>query len=298
MRWKRGLCGGVVEVVAHVGEEGATGLELFDVGDGLLEMGVTVVWVAPKGVEDEDVEVLKKRDALVGDVAHVGEIGGAAESVAGDLLAAVGYGDAAETGAEQVEACAGRGVDAVKLYAGAGGIAVLGAEGVFEDVLEGLCGGVVGVDGEVAFGMKAEGAEVVEAHDVVRVAVSVKDRVDAADVFADGLDVEVRAGVDEDGVAIVDKADGGPGAAVARVAIGRGGGGADRAVAAECRHAHRGTGAEKGEGRLHRLADDAGANRAGTTGSGGSLGCGGPGQCLSDFEEGHPKLEEGAFEEP
>ena len=278
-----------------MGEEGAAGLELFDVGDGLLEVRVAEVRVAPEGVEDEDVEVLKERDALVGDVAHVGEVGGAAEAVAGDLLAAVGDGDALEAGSEEIEARAGCGVDAVKLHAGAGGIAVLGAEGVFEDAFEGVGCGVVGVDGEIAFDVKAEGAEVVEAHDVVGVAVGVEDGVDAADVFADGLGVEVGAGVDEDGVAVVGEADGGPGAAVARIAVRRDGGGADGAVAAERGHAHRGAAAEKGEGRLHRLANDAGADGAGTA-AGRGLGCGGSGECLGDLEEGHPKLEESAFE--
>ena len=68
--------------------------------------------------------------------------------------------------------------------------------------------------------VEAEGAEVVEAHDVVGVAVGVEDGVDAADVLADGLGVEVGAGVDEDGVVVVGEADGGPGAAVARVSVG------------------------------------------------------------------------------
>ena len=220
VRWKRGLGGGVVEVVAHVGEEGAAWLELFDVGDGLLKMRVAVVRIAPEGIDDEEVEVLKESDAFVGDVAHVGEVGGAAEAVAGDLLAAVGDGDALEAGSEEIEACAGRGVDAVKFDAGAGGIAVFGAEGVLEDSLDGRGGVVVGVDGEVAFGVKAEGAEVVEAHDVVGVAVGVEDCIDAADVFADGLGVKVRTSVDEDGVAVVGEANGWPGAAVARVAAG------------------------------------------------------------------------------
>ncbi len=288
----------MVEVVAHVGEEGAAGLELFDEADGLFEVRVAEMRVAPEGVEDEDVEILKERDALVGDVAHVGEVGCAAEAVAGDLLAAVGDGDAAEAGAEEIEARAGRGVDAVKLDAGAGGIAVLGAEGVFEDALDGGGGVVVGVDGQVAFDAEAEGAEVVEAHDVVGVAVGVEDGIDVADVFADGLGVEVGAGVDEDGVVVVGEADGGPGAAVARVAAGRDGGGADRAVAAERGHAHRGAAAEKGEGRLHRLADDAGADGAGAAAGGRSgFGCGGAGEGLGDLEEGHAEFEEGAFEE-
>ena len=106
------------------------------------------------------------------------------------------------------------------LYAGAGGVAVLLAEGVLEDALDGGGGVVVGVDGEVGAVVEGEGAQVVEAHDVVGVAVGVEDGVDAADIFAEGLGVEVGAGVDEDGVVVVGEADGGAGAPVARISVG------------------------------------------------------------------------------
>ena len=83
--------------------------------------------------------------------------------------------------------------------------------------------------------------------------VGVEDGVDAADVFADGLSVEVGAGVDEDAVAVPADMDGGAGAAVSRVSDGRRGDGgtADGAVAAERGDAHRGAGAEEGEGGVH-----------------------------------------------
>ena len=71
--------------------------------------GVAGVGLAAEGVEDEDVEVLEEREALFGDVAHVGEVGGGAEAVAGDGLAAVGDGDALEAGAEEVDGSAGFG---------------------------------------------------------------------------------------------------------------------------------------------------------------------------------------------
>ena len=113
------------------------GFELFDEGDGFFEVGVAGVRVAAEGVEDEDVEILEERDADFGDVAHVGEVGGGAEAVAGDLLAAVGDGDALEAGAEEVDAGAGGGVEAMDVDAGAGGVAVFVAEGVVEDALDG-----------------------------------------------------------------------------------------------------------------------------------------------------------------
>ena len=67
-------------------------------------MRMAWVRIVAESVEDEHVEILQQRQALGGDVAHVGEVGGGAEAVAGDLLAAVGYGDATEAGVEEVEA--------------------------------------------------------------------------------------------------------------------------------------------------------------------------------------------------
>ena len=233
VRWKCGFGGGVVEIVAHVNEVGAAGLEPFDDCDGLVEMRVAGVRIAPERVEDEDVEVLKQGQTYIGDVAHVGEVGSAAEAIAGDLLAPVGYGDAAKTGSKKVDPGSGGGVDAVNFDARAGWVAVLFAEGVLEDALDALCGCVVGVDGQIALCVKAERPQIVESHDVVGVAVGVEHGVDAADVFAQGLRMKVRAGVDQDRVAFVGEPDRRSGAPVARV-----GRSADRAVAAEGGHSH------------------------------------------------------------
>ena len=214
--WEDGLGGVVIDVVTHVGEEGAAGFEEFDDGDGFFEMRVAEVGLVAECVEDEDVEILQEGDALGREVAHVGEIGCGAEAVSGDGETAVGDGDALEVGSEEIDEGAGGGIEAMDFDAGAGGVTVFGAEGVFEDAFEGGGGVVVGVDGEVAGEMEAEGAKIVEAHDVVCVAVGVEDGVDAADALANGLGVEVGAGIDEDGVAFVGEANGGPGAAIVR----------------------------------------------------------------------------------
>jgi hypothetical protein len=203
------------------------------------------VGLAAEGVEDEDVEVLEEGEALGGDVGHVGEVGGGAEAVAGDGVAAVGDGYAEERDAEEGDFVAGFGREAVELYAGAGGVAVDLAEGVLKDALNGVGGGVVGEEGEAGWIAEGEGAKVVHAEDVVGMAVGVEDGVDGAEVFADGLGVEVLAGVDQDIMVVPGDEDGG-----ARAAVGRGrvvGGGADGAVAAERGDAHGGAAAEKGE---------------------------------------------------
>jgi hypothetical protein len=261
------------------------------------------VGLAAEGVEDEDIETLEQGEAFVGDVGHVGEVGGGAEAVAGDGVAAVRDGHTEEGGAEEGDGDAGGGGEAVEFYSGAGGVAIDFAEGVLEDALDDVGGGVVGVEGKAAGGFEAEGTEVVHAEDVVGVAVGVEDGVDGVEVLAHGLDVEVLAGVDEDVVAwfcgaegSVGDDDGGAGAAVGRAGfVGRG---ADGAGAAEGGNRHGGSTAEKGEGSLHAvLADDAGAAGDGGAGRAGLAGGGLAGEGLGYLEEAHVELEEGGVEE-
>jgi len=104
----------------------------------------------------------------------------------------------------------------VQVDARASGVAVAGGEGVAENALQGLGSGLVGVQGQVDGRVKAQGAEVVHAQDVVGVAVGVEDGVEAAKALAHGLGVEVRAGVDDDVVAFPRDEDRGAGAAVVR----------------------------------------------------------------------------------
>ena len=93
------------------------------------------------------------------------------------------------------------------LYAGAGGVAVLLAEGVLEDALDDFCSGVVGVERKAVGLAEGERAEVVHAEDVVGVAVGVEHCIYAADAFAQGLGVEVRPSIDEDGSVVVSETD-------------------------------------------------------------------------------------------
>ena len=126
----------------------------------------------------------------------------------------------------------------MNLDARASGVAVFLAEGVLEDAFDVVRGFLVGIDGQVVVPAKAEGTEIVETHDVIGVAVGVEDGIDATNAFAQGLGVEVGAGIDQHGVVVVGEPDGWAGAAVVRVSIGRRGGGAYGAVATEGGHTH------------------------------------------------------------
>src|ERR1700690_625457 len=111
MRRKFGVSCIVVEIVAHVGEEGTLWLQLLDYGDRFFQVRMTRVRIVAKGVKNQDVEILKERQADVGNVAHIGEIGGAAEAVAGDLLPPVSNWDAAKARTEELGSCAWCGID-------------------------------------------------------------------------------------------------------------------------------------------------------------------------------------------
>jgi len=207
--------------------------------------------IGAQGVQDEDVEVGQQGDTLRGKVAEIGEVGGGAEAVAGDGLAAMGDGDAEELRAEEIDLGAreGRG-DAVQVDACGSGVAVTGGEGVAEDALEGLGSGVVGVEGKVDVRVKAQGTEVVHAEDVVGVAMGVEDGVEAAKTLAHGLSVEVGAGVDDNVMAPPRNEDRGTSAAVMRrrhglTGRGRDRGDTDRTVTAQRGDAHRGSGSEE-----------------------------------------------------
>ncbi len=236
--------------MAHVGEEGSFRLEEVDEGDGLFQVRMAEVRGEAKSVEDEDVEILEEGQALGRKIAHIGEIGSLAKAVAGGALAAVDEGDGLEAGSEKGNGrgkAGGRvGKNAMDLDAGGGGVAQLGIEGVAEDSFEALGGGFVGIERERVLEQEGERAKVVHAEDVVGMTVSVEDGVHAADVLAEGLGVEVGAGVDQDGMAFVLDPDRRPGAPV--VWVGRG---ADGAGAAEGRNAHGGAAAEEGESDLH-----------------------------------------------
>ncbi len=63
VRREDGVGGGVVEIVAHVGEEGSFGLELLDDLEGVFDVGVGWMRGMAEGVEDEDVKILELRKA-------------------------------------------------------------------------------------------------------------------------------------------------------------------------------------------------------------------------------------------
>ena len=144
-----------------------------------------------KRVQDQQIEIAEQGLRRGRDIAHVREIGGAAEAVAGDLLASMDHGNALEARAEEIEARARRCVKAMQRDTRAGGVAIFRAEGVLEDAFERVCSRRVGKDGDALWQAEAERAEIVKAENMVGVAVGVEHGVHLAKIFAERLRVEV-----------------------------------------------------------------------------------------------------------
>ena len=247
MRRQFALGVGVVHFVRHMSEKGAARLETIDPHEGLIDAGMAWVRRFAQRVDDDDVEVSKQGQARFWDRVHVGEVGGVAEAEAGDFLLAVKQGNALEGDSVNDDGLVS--FDAVHLHASACGVFGFGGEGVVEDFFDDARAGVIGVEGHVAVGVvEGERAQIVEAEDVIGVRMRIEDRIDVADVFAQGLLAEIGSGVDED--AVVCPLHGGGGARAPVAGIRRG---ANAAFASERRNAHGSAAAKDGERGLHSV---------------------------------------------
>ncbi len=230
--------GGVREFVSDVREPGAAGLELVNQGEGLFDGLVHGMGNIAEGVEDEVVEVFKERDGGFGKTAEIGEIRGAAEAEAEHVHVAVEERHGNDGNAEKLEGA----LDFVEDDAGEGAEGGLGVKDVGEgaaDDAEGFLGAVNGHGGALA---DVEGANVVEALDVIGVAVGEQNGGEAIQVGGEGLGAEIGGGVNDDVLAIAGEEDGGTQALVVRI-----GGLADGTMAADRGNSHGSAGAENGE---------------------------------------------------
>lgn len=226
--------------VADVSEVGDLGFESGGGFEGLIDGGVGRVGFVAEGVEEEDVEILEEFERGVWDVVVVRQIGEFAEAESVNGHGAVEERDGDDGFSKEIEGSAGEGLDSEM---GAAGFLFAIGEDVLEDAADDVEGVGAAVDGDVGLLPEIKGADIVEAEDVVGVAVSEENGVEFGDAGAEGLVAEVGGGVDDDFAAPV--ADPGGGAEAAVAGIGRG---ADGAIAGDGRDADAGAGAEDGEG--------------------------------------------------
>ncbi len=204
----------MANVVAEVGEIRRFGFEAFDDGEGLVDGGVGGVGFVTEGVEEEDVEVAELVHGFFGDLVVIGEVGDLADAITEYDHGAVIEGDGGDLLAEEFEGFA---VEDVGGEAGDGIFFAGVGEDVFEDAADDGEGGFGAVYGDEAALAKVEGADVVEAEDVVGGGVGEEDGVEGADAGSKGLAAEIRRGIDDDAFAGESEPDGGAEAVIAGV---------------------------------------------------------------------------------
>ena len=213
---------------------------------GMVHVGLVVL--EAEGVDDQDVEVLKEVEGFLGNRFDVGKVGEGflvwaikAESVsANPAVFDFDRCDFEPVELEGVLKGAGIRVDVATVFAFVeerpGKHAVKPGESF---------GGAVEWERTVA--APAEGADFIEARDMVDMFVGVEDRIDSGDVFAEGLFVEIGTGVYEEAAEGTLNDCGASEATVVGVIRSASGAGA-----AYDRHTNRGGGAQKKEAALIR----------------------------------------------
>jgi hypothetical protein len=186
----------VREVVRDVSKEGASRLKALNDLQRVSHGGVRGMWMMAERVEEEKIEAFELRERALGNGAEVCEIRAGTEAIAENLGFPVNDSYGNEGRAEEFDGCG----DVVKLDLGESAEFVIGFEDVLEDRTQGASGALVGVERKLASSGdagKAERTEIVEAENVVSMAVGVEDGVDAIDPLANGLFAEVGRCVDE-----------------------------------------------------------------------------------------------------
>ena len=212
-----------------MGEPGLACLDILGNFDGLGDGEMGGVRIFAQAVDDEGGNFADQISDFLGNSGAVGQIDEAGlvlevdtESGGGD--ATVGYGQGSEgEGTERERAC-----DGVGFWADVSGAADFEVEGVVEGFFEAREGEGIGVDGDPISIFHGEGAKVVEACDVVGMAMGVKDRIEVWDGGAEGLRAKIGGSIDDDAEGAFFDPNRGAKSAVAWV-----GGGADAAGAGE-----------------------------------------------------------------
>ena len=193
------MCGDevVVDLVCEVGEEGLPGLERGRKGERIVQGQVSGVVLHAEGIDDEEIEILEESQTGVRndfDVAHISKrapVGKSEEEAEGfhrRMLDGEGRdGEVADREGALEEVDLGAHIAAVGVLHGPG-----------EHAAEGLDRFGAGMERKGIVPMPAEGAQLIEAGDVIEMGVSVEDGIDFAKILAQGLFAEIGTGVDED----------------------------------------------------------------------------------------------------
>ena len=100
MGGQRGFGGGVRQIVADVGEEGAAGLDASDVVERGLDGGVGRMMAVAERVDEQDVQIAEQIEGGFGNLAVIGEVGEVADAVPVNGLRAVQHRNGLDTQAD------------------------------------------------------------------------------------------------------------------------------------------------------------------------------------------------------
>src|SRR5208337_4959999 len=179
--------GSVGKFVSDVREPGAARLELVNEGEGLLDGLVHGMRDIAESVDDEVVEVFEERHGGFGEAAEIGEIRGAAEAETEDVHFAVEERHGNDGNAEKFKGA----FDYMEDDAGNGAEGGLGIKNVGKGAADDAEGFLGAVDGHGSTLADVEGANVVEALDVIGVAVGEKNGSEAIEARGEGLGAKI-----------------------------------------------------------------------------------------------------------
>src|SRR5207302_8494661 len=143
---------------------------------------------------------------------EVCEICGASKSERGDLSITVQHLQRLEPGAEKFEGS----IQPVQGYLRTRGVGRFGIEDVGKHPFDDLRSLLIGVERKFPLALEGERTKVVEAEDMIGMAVSVENGVDAPDILSQGLRAEIWRRIDEHEMHVVSDQDRGPSAPSAR----------------------------------------------------------------------------------
>ena len=152
----------------------------------------------PQRIQKQDVQAFQFRHRLFRHGAEVRQISGGAETKCVDRHIAVHYLHGRETRSKDIDGT----IDRLQFNLRQSTVLIVGVEDVAEDIAQNPRGVFAGVQrnlGAAGNARKTQRPNIIESKDVVGMAVGVNDRVDLADLLADGLLTEVGRGVDENG---------------------------------------------------------------------------------------------------
>ena len=192
IRRKKGFPLGVEGEVGEMGQPGLLGMDIVGHFDGFGDGQVGGVRLVAQSVDDEDRDVTNEIPDVGWHGGAIGQIDGPGAAIPIQAKAGGGNSTMGDGERNKGDGAEGKGaLDSVGFGADVGSVAVMEVESVIESLVETGKGVGVGIDGDAISVFNRVGAKVIEAGDVVGVAVGVNNRVEPRNGGAQGLGTKI-----------------------------------------------------------------------------------------------------------